>query len=104
MPRVTYIAADSKIFSLDGAAGMSLMQLATSEGVPGIIGECGGVASCATCHVYVDPSWFDKLPAAKADERAMLEFADDVRDTSRLGCQIRLRSDLDGIVVTVAKR
>ena len=102
MPRVTYIAANGKTFELDGATGMSLMQLATSEGVPGIIGECGGVASCATCHVYVDPAWIDKLPPAQADERAMLEFADDTLETSRLGCQIRLRSELDGLIVRVA--
>ena len=104
MPRVTYITADGATFELTGDTGMSLMQLATSEGVPGIIGECGGVASCATCHIYVDSAWLDRLPAAKGDERAMLEFADDTRDTSRLGCQIRLRPELDGLVVTVARR
>jgi len=104
MPRVTYHTADGATFELTGRVGMSLMQLATGDGVPGIIGECGGVASCATCHVYVDPAWLDRLPAVQADERAMLEFADDTRDTSRLGCQIRLRPELDGLVVTVARR
>jgi ferredoxin, 2Fe-2S len=101
LPRVTYIAA-GRSFVLDGEPGITLMRLATSEGVPGIIGECGGVASCATCHVYVDPAWIDKLPPAEADERAMLEFADEANETSRLGCQIRLRADLDGLVVRVA--
>ena len=104
MPSVTYFTADGTTLVLEGTVGMSVMQLATSNGVPGIVGECGGVASCATCHVYVDRAWFDRLPEAKNDERALLEFADDPRATSRLGCQIKLRPELDGLIVTVANR
>jgi 2Fe-2S ferredoxin len=101
VPRVTYITADGKAHAHDGEVGTSLMQLATSHGIPGIIGECGGVTSCATCHVYVDPDWFGRLRAPKPDEIAMLEFADEPRETSRLGCQIRVTPELDGIIVRV---
>ncbi len=101
MPRVTYITPDGIRHDFDAAVGVSLMQLATGEGIPGIIGECGGVMSCATCHVYVDPDWYAHLREPKADETAMLEFADEPRETSRLGCQIRITPELDGIVVRV---
>jgi 2Fe-2S ferredoxin len=102
MPTVTYITADGAERRIDARRGITLMQLALSNGVPGIVGECGGVMSCATCHVHVDAAWVDRLPPMQNGERDMLEFADDVRVTSRLGCQIKLRDELDGLVVHVA--
>lgn len=99
--RVTYITHDGAEFTFDVAPGTTLMQAATSHGVPGIEAECGGCLSCATCHVYVDPDWLDRLEPPTETERQMLEFADAPRDNSRLCCQIRFTAALEGIVVHV---
>lgn len=101
MPKVTYIRADGAEQCIDAPNGITLMQLALSNGVPGIIGECGGVMSCATCHVYVESPWFERLRPPEQAELDMLEFADEPRPHSRLGCQIKVRDDLDGLVVRV---
>lgn len=85
---------------LEGAAGDSLMQLARAAGLP-VLGECNGSLACATCHVVVDPAWAGKLAAPVEDEEAMLDTVFDLRPTSRLGCQIRLGADLDGIEVAL---
>nr|WP_206049438.1 2Fe-2S iron-sulfur cluster-binding protein [Novosphingobium sp. PC22D] len=83
--------------------GTSLMELGKSNGVAGIMGDCGGGCACATCHVYVDPRWWDKVGEPDDIEFAMLDMVADVmKDTSRLGCQIKMRDELDGIEVTVA--
>jgi 2Fe-2S ferredoxin len=83
--------------------GTSLMELGKQNDVAGIMGDCGGGCACATCHVYVDPSWWDKVGAPDDIEFAMLDMVADVmKDNSRLGCQIKMKSDLDGIAVTVA--
>lgn len=103
MPTITYITADGNERRIDASNGISLMQLALSNGIPGIVGECGGVMSCATCHVYVDAEWFDRLTPPQPSERAMLEFADEPTQLSRLGCQIKVREELDGLVVRVPK-
>ena len=77
------------------------MQLATSQGVPGIVAECGGSMSCATCHVYVDPDWFGVTGPPGDAERAMLDFAEEPAETSRLSCQIRYTDLLDGLIVRI---
>ncbi len=100
MPKVTLIAHDGHITELDGANGQSVMQLATGQGVLGIVGECGGSAMCATCHVYVEPTWLDRLPAPASIELEMLECtASERRPGSRLSCQIKLSAELDGLVL-----
>lgn len=82
--------------------GDSLMQAATAKGISGIIGECGGSMSCATCHVVVDPAWFAKTGALDGFEDQMLDVAEAERQpTSRLSCQIRMSADLDGIILRV---
>ncbi|MDE4059900.1 MULTISPECIES: 2Fe-2S iron-sulfur cluster-binding protein [Rhodobacterales] len=88
---------------ITGAAenGQNLMQAALAHDVPGIIGECGGTLSCATCHVYVDPAWSDKCGAPEDFEDAMLDMAEERRDSSRLSCQIEASPDLDGLVLIV---
>ena len=87
----------------DGADGVSLMELARQHGVAGIMGDCGGGCACATCHVYVDAAWWDKVGEPDDIEFAMLDMVSDVqRDNSRLCCQIKLSEELDGIEVTVA--
>ncbi|MGA1071773.1 MAG: 2Fe-2S iron-sulfur cluster-binding protein [Pseudohongiellaceae bacterium] len=86
--------------SVEAAAGISVMQAAVSNGVPGIDADCGGSCSCATCHVYVDETWVGKLTAMDANEDAMLGLSSDRRGNSRLCCQITLSEELDGLMVT----
>ena len=102
MTKITYLT-NNGAQTVEAAAGISLMQLALTNGVPGIVGECGGVMSCATCHVYVEEAWFGRLPAPRQAELDMLEFADDPTTFSRLGCQIKVRDELDGLIVRVPK-
>jgi len=99
MPKVTYILSGGGEMIVDGAVGESLMQIAVDNLVPGILGDCGGCCSCATCHAYVDPESFSRLEPATEDEIMMLEGGPDVRETSRLTCQIRMSPELDGIVL-----
>jgi 2Fe-2S ferredoxin len=100
MPKVTYVQPDGARETFDIATGKSLMLGAQSHGVAGILGECGGQAMCATCHVYVDAKDLDGLPPISDEEDAMLEdTASERRDTSRLSCQLDAADDLDGIVV-----
>lgn len=83
--------------------GMSLMEVAKANGVEGIFGDCGGGCACATCHVYVDPAWWEKVGPPDDIEFSMLDMVSDVqKENSRLGCQIKMRPDLDGLAVTVA--
>ena len=99
MTQVTFIVAGDQTISIDAADGISLMEVARREGVPGIVAECGGACSCATCHVLVDEVWSERVGPATGSERDMLEFADDVGPTSRLSCQIKVTPDLQGLVV-----
>src|SRR5246127_1501203 len=100
MPKVTYVQPDGGRETFDIAAGKSLMLGAQSHGVEGILGECGGQAMCATCHIYVDAKDLDVLPSMSEDEDAMLEdHASERKPTSRLSCQLEACEELDGIVV-----
>jgi 2Fe-2S ferredoxin len=100
MPKVTYVQPDGARETFDITAGKSLMLGAQSHGVAGILGECGGQAMCATCHVYVDAKDLDGLPPISDEEDAMLEdTASERKSTSRLSCQLEAADDLDGIVV-----
>jgi len=87
----------------DVEEGTSLMELGKQNGVAGIMGDCGGGCACATCHVYVDESWWEKVGEPDEIEFAMLDMVADVmKDTSRLGCQIKMKPELDGLEVVVA--
>jgi 2Fe-2S ferredoxin len=100
MPKITYVQPDGSRETFDVSAGKSLMLGAQSNGVAGILGECGGQAMCATCHVYVDENDLARLPDLSEDEDAMLgDTASERRPTSRLSCQIDASDDLDGIVL-----
>ena len=99
MPKITYIAFDGNETTVDAKEGMSVMQTAVNNGVDGIVAECGGACSCATCHVYVEQEWFDKLPEAQNMEKEMLDFVMSPQPTSRLSCQIKVTAELDGLVV-----
>ena len=101
MPRVSFILPDGTTSDVDARTGDSVMETAIDNNIPGIIAECGGACSCATCHVYVDEGWLGKLPEADALEDGMLECALERQPNSRLSCQLRIRDDLDGIVIRV---
>lgn len=102
--KVTMIDVDGETRTFDDVEeGVSLMELAKQNGVAGIMGDCGGGCACATCHVYVDQAWWDKVGEPDDIEFAMLDMVADVmKDNSRLGCQVKMSSELDGIEVTVA--
>lgn len=106
MAQVTLIAPDgTTTTTFDVPAGHSVMQHAVANGLSGIVGECGGSAMCATCHVYVDAAWADKLPAPLATELEMLECtAAERRPESRLSCQIKVAGPLDGLVLRLPER
>jgi ferredoxin, 2Fe-2S len=103
MPKVTFHHDGAGADVLDVAAGTSLMRVAVQNGVPGIVGECGGQAMCATCHVYVREAYLDALPEMTEDEDEMLDCTVAPRDDahSRLGCQVVVGADLDEIEVDV---
>lgn len=100
MGRVTYIEFDGTEHTVEIEEGSSLMSGAVANGVPGIDADCGGSCACATCHVHVDAAWTTAVggPATEL-EAELLQLAPEVRDTSRLSCQIKMRPELDGIVV-----
>ncbi|MBZ0228250.1 MAG: 2Fe-2S iron-sulfur cluster binding domain-containing protein [Bauldia sp.] len=104
MPKITYVAADGERYEVDAENGTTVMENAIRNDVPGIEAECGGACACATCHVYVDEAFKEIVGEPGAMEEDMLDFAFDVRPTSRLSCQIRVRDELDGLVVTVPDR
>jgi 2Fe-2S ferredoxin len=100
LPTFTLIAPDGQALTLQGQEGHSVMQTAVEQGARGIVGECGGSAMCATCHVYVDEAWRDKLAPMLATEVEMLECtSSERRPESRLSCQIKLSAALDGLVL-----
>ncbi len=100
MPKVTYVHPDGSQTHAEGAVGASVMQTAVDHGVDGIVAECGGNMMCATCHVYVDASWVERVGAVDAGQDEMLEETASPRAaSSRLSCQIALTPALDGLVV-----
>ncbi|MEY2942415.1 MAG: hypothetical protein RLY97_429 [Pseudomonadota bacterium] len=102
--KVTMTDVNGAVIAIsDVADGISLMEIAKAHDVAGIFGDCGGGCSCATCHVYVDDAWVERVGAPDDVEFAMLDMVADVaRDSSRLCCQIKMRPELDGLVVVVA--
>ena len=104
MVKITYIDADGTTRTVDAEVGSTVMEVAIKNGIPGIEAECGGACACATCHVYVDEAWMVKTGEPSPMEEDMLDFAFDVRPSSRLSCQIPVTQDLDGLVVTTPPR
>lgn len=101
MPTIIYVQPDGARRSVTATLGDTVMNAAVTNDVPGIVAECGGSCSCATCHVYVDEAWQDTAGPPSAMEEDMLDFAIDVRASSRLSCQIEVTEALDGLVVHV---
>jgi 2Fe-2S ferredoxin len=100
MVQITFIDAKGTTRTVPAEDRSTVMETALKNGVPGIAAECGGACACATCHVYVDPAWLEAVGTAEPMEEDMLDFAFDVRPNSRLSCQIRIRPELYGLVVT----
>ena len=100
MPKITYIDASGTERTVEGKNGMTVMETAIKNNIPGIDADCGGACACATCHVYVDGAFTDKVGKPSAMEQSMLDFAENVKENSRLSCQIKIRDDLDGLKVT----
>ena len=100
MPKITYIDSSGNERTVEGKNGMTVMETAIKHNVPGIDADCGGACACATCHVYVDAAFLDKVGKPSAMEQSMLDFAENVRENSRLSCQIKIRDDLEGLKVT----
>lgn len=99
MPVVNFIEPDGSPHSVDVPEGTSAMQAAVNNGIPGIDGDCGGICACATCHVYVDEAWIGQTGGRGEQEQSMLTFSPILKDTSRLCCQIKMRPELDGLVL-----
>ncbi len=101
MAKITYIEHDGTKHEVQAENGLTLMEAAVKNMVPGIDADCGGACACATCHVYVSPEWVEKSGAPDPMEESMLDFAQDKQENSRLSCQIKVSDELDGIVVTL---
>jgi 2Fe-2S ferredoxin len=99
MALVTYISHDGNSIEVNVSPGTSVMQAAVDNMIDGIVGECGGSCSCATCHCYVDETWVSRIPAASGMEKDMLECVLEPRPNSRLSCQIVVTDALDGLVI-----
>ncbi len=105
MARITYIEFGGQAHTVEVANGLTVMEGARDNGIPGIEADCGGACACSTCHVYVDPVWVEKLPAKDSMEEDMLDFAhapDPAR--SRLTCQIKVNAALDGLIVQMPEK
>ena len=100
MVHITYTDSAGKSRTVAAEIGSTVMETAIRNSVPGIDAECGGACACATCHVYVDEAWLAKVGKPEQMEEDMLDFAFDVRKTSRLSCQIKVTAALDGLHVT----
>lgn len=105
MPKVTYIDTEGTAREIEVPEGTNAMDAALDNDVPGIDGDCGGQAACATCHVYVDESWIERTGVADPDlELPMIELTEGAQPNSRLACQIKLTADLDGLVLRTPER
>ena len=105
MAKITYIEFNGTEHIVEVATGMTVMEGARDNNIPGIEADCGGACACSTCHVYVDPLWVDKLPAMEDMEEDMLDFAfSPDSTTSRLTCQIQVNDSLDGLIVRMPEK
>jgi 2Fe-2S ferredoxin len=105
MTSITFIHPDNRVEPVEAETGDSAMRAALVGGVDGIVAECGGSALCATCHVYVDEKWLDRLAPVGDDEDALLDgTACERKANSRLSCQIKITSELDGLVLRLPER
>jgi ferredoxin, 2Fe-2S len=104
MAKITFIQHNGTEQTVTGVTGMTVMETAVKNQVPGIDADCGGACACATCHVYVEAEWRDKVGARNPMEEDMLDFAFDVREESRLSCQIKVSDAIDGLRLRVPEK
>jgi len=104
MVKINFVDPAGTTRTVDVDAGATVMEAAIRNAVPGIEAECGGACACATCHVYVDEAWREKVGAPTPMEEDMLDFGYDVRPNSRLSCQIKVTQELEGLIVTTPER
>ena len=104
MPKIKYIEHDGNQHTIEVANGLSVMEGAIQNNIPGIDADCGGSMACATCHVYVKEEWFNKLPSKIEGEDDMLDMAFEPKKNSRLSCQITVSDDMDGLEVNLPKK
>ena len=104
MPKIKYIEHNGKHHDIEVQNGLTVMEGAVQNNIPGIDADCGGACACATCHVYVDEKWFNKLSKKSEAEQDMLDMAIEPNKFSRLGCQISVNDDLDGMVVKMPSK
>ena len=104
MAKITYIEHNGTTHTLDVQNGLTVMEGAVQNNIPGIDADCGGGMACATCHVYVKEEWFNKLPKAEDGEHDMIDMAFEPKKNSRLSCQLIVSEELDGMVVTTPSK
>jgi 2Fe-2S ferredoxin len=104
MVKINFVDHTGEIRSVEADSGVTVMEAAIRNVIPGIDAECGGACACATCHVYIDEAWRDKVGAPLSMEVDLLDFASEVRPNSRLSCQIKVSEQLDGLVVSTPER
>ena len=104
MPKITYITHDNQNYIIDVQNGLTVMEGAIQNDIPGIDADCGGGMACATCHVYVKEEWFDKLSKKEDGEEDMLDMAFEPKKNSRLSCQLVVSDDLNGLIVNIPSK
>ena len=104
MTKIVYIEHSGKSHSINVQNGLTVMEGAIQNNIPGIDADCGGSMACATCHVYVKEEWFDKLPKKEDGEEDMLDMAFEPKQNSRLSCQLTVSDDLDGLIVNIPSK
>ena len=104
MAKITYVTHDNQIHTVEVQNGLTVMEGAVQNDIPGIDADCGGGMACATCHVYVEEKWFDKLPKAEDAEVDMIDMAYEPKKNSRLSCQLIVTDELDGLIVTTPEK
>ena len=104
MPKITYIEHSGKSHTVEVDNGLTVMEGAVQNNIPGIDADCGGGMACATCHVYVKEEWFNKIPKAQDAEIDMIDMSYEPKKNSRLSCQILVSDELDGLEVTTPKK
>ena len=104
MAKIKYIEFNGEEHEVDVQNGLTVMEGAIKNKIPGIDADCGGACACATCHVYVQKEWLSKLPSKEDTEEDMLDFAFEVQENSRLSCQLTVTDELDGLVVDLPEK
>ncbi len=104
MAKITYIDYQGNSKTIEVENGLSIMEGAIQNNIPGIDADCGGSMACATCHVYVEEKWLNKLPKAEDSEVDMIDMAFEPKKNSRLSCQLTVTNELDGIIVTTPEK